>query len=185
MVQPKVLRGRYASSSLGRSAGPRKTNFCLLFTCFCVVFFIAKKVKYNHGVQLPWQGSGDENKALRILHIVTSLVEYDKGTRGTTRGDDRLVKVLLPALKQTVWSIQNTQPNWHVDVYLILGWDELQLERRQLIQAALPKGVGLEALEDAVPLSYDKAQEDNDGVSKVQIASHALVGVIDSLSKIS
>jgi hypothetical protein len=45
--------------------------------------------------------------------------------------------------------------------------------------------VGLEALEDAVPLSYDKAQEDNDGVSKVQIASHALVGVIDSLSKIS
>lgn len=89
---------------------------------------------------------------LRVLIITTSLVEYDKGTRGTTHGFDRLQHVLLPPLIDSVKSM--TSHGWHVDVYLILGYKNLAPHRKQLIIDALPPGVGLEVWEDAIPLYY-------------------------------
>jgi len=89
---------------------------------------------------------------LRVLIITTSLVEYDKGTRGTTHGFDRLQHVVLPPLIDSVKSM--TSHGWHVDVYLILGYKNLAPHRKQLIIDALPPGVGLEVWEDAIPLYY-------------------------------
>eukprot|EP00984_Skeletonema_dohrnii_P010287 scaffold3999_cov138-Skeletonema_dohrnii-CCMP3373.AAC.22 len=93
-----------------------------------------------------------QQKPLRVLIITTSLVEYDKGTRGTTHGFDRLKHVMLPPLVDSVTSM--TSRGWHVDVYLILGYKSLAPHRRQLITDALPPGVGLEVWEDAIPLYY-------------------------------
>ena len=94
-----------------------------------------------------------QTQPLRVLIITTSLVEYDKGTRGTTHGFDRLKHVMLPPLVDSVTSM--TSHGWHVDVYLILGYKSLAPDRKQLIIDALPPGVGLEVWEDAIPLYYN------------------------------
>ena len=96
---------------------------------------------------------------LRVLLITTSLVEYDKGTRGTTHGFDRLQHVMLPPLIDSVTSM--TSRGWQVDVYLILGYKVLAPHRRQIIIDALPRGVGLEVWEDAIPLYYKNTYNKN------------------------
>lgn len=88
----------------------------------------------------------------RVLFVVTSLVEYDKGTRGTSRGYDRLKHVVEPPLIDSVKSM--TDKGWGVDVYLILGYGPFKPERREMLQNLLPDGVGLEVWEDAIPLFY-------------------------------
>jgi hypothetical protein len=90
----------------------------------------------------------------RILVIVTTLSEYDKGTRGTTQGADRLKDLVLPILVDGVSSMVDR--GWEVDVYLICGFDKLLENRRQMIQDALPPNVGLEVWEDAIPFYYEK-----------------------------
>jgi len=56
-----------------------------------------------------------QHRTLRVLLVVTSLVEYDRGTRGTTLGRDRLGEVLLPQIVASVESM--TSRGWHADVY--------------------------------------------------------------------
>lgn len=107
----------------------------------------------------PPAGEGDEDKPIRILHIVTALRDINTGTRGTSRGEDRLQKVFIPVLKRSVESMLHTDYNFEVDVYLILGW-KLLPERRKLIEDALPEGVGLQVWDDAIPLGYDKPTTD-------------------------
>ena len=109
----------------------------------------------------------------RVLLIVTSLTEYDKGTRGTLRGYDRLQNVLLPPLVDSVNSMHSR--GWHVDVYLVLGYGPFLPERRKIVQNALPDGVGLEVWEDAIPLYYastyaKRPREDQ----SLKLADHAL-----------
>ena len=108
----------------------------------------------------------DEN-IFRILHIVTSLSEYNNGSRNTVQGQDRLAEVLLPVLKNSVESFLSV-PNWNVDVYLILGF-ELKPERKQMIMDALPDGVGLQVWNDAIPIGYPREQQ-----QMTKIATHAL-----------
>ena len=90
---------------------------------------------------------------MRILHIVTTLSEYNSGTRGTQKGSDRLQETLIPVLKETITSFTRSQ--WKVDVYLICGF-ELSSQRKQLVIDALPSNVGLEVWNDATPLGYDR-----------------------------
>jgi len=101
------------------------------------------------------QQNQTQHQLLRVLLITTSLVEYDKGTRGTTHGYDRLQHVMLPPLIDSVKSM--TSHGWHVDVYLILGYQSLTTHRRQLIIDSLPPNVGLEIWEDAIPLFYQNS----------------------------
>lgn len=96
---------------------------------------------------------------IRVLHIVTALAEYNNGSRGTERGEDRLQKVFIPVLKNSVESMIAPPYNYEVDVYLVLGWD-LKPERRKLIEDALPEGVGLQVWSNATPLGYDKPMTD-------------------------
>lgn len=115
----------------------------------------------SHLLNLATQSSSSQSsnrhhhrEQLRVLLIITSLTEYDKGTRGTEKGYDRLQNVLLPPLIDSVTSMTNK--GWKVDVYLVLGYQHLSTERRQMVQSSLPEGVGLEVWEDAIPFFYDK-----------------------------
>ena len=116
----------------------------------------------------------DDNQ-FKVLVIVTTLAEYDKGTRGTTHGADRLKDNVLPILIDGVTSMINQ--GWDVDVYLICGFETLQPNRRQMIQDALPKSVGLEVWEDAMPYYYDRkfnGQLKHGELSSIELASHGL-----------
>lgn len=92
----------------------------------------------------------------RILHIVTALAEYDKRhlLEDNYETVDRLANILLPVLSTVVQSLVHHNPNWVVDVYLILGF-ELSKQRYNYILQHLPPGVGLQVWDDATPLGYD------------------------------
>ena len=113
------------------------------------------------------------HEQLKVLLVVTSLVQYDKGTRGTQHGYDRLQHVVLPQLTDSVSSMVNK--GWKVDVYFVLGYESLANDRRQMIKDALPNGVGLEYWEDAIPYhyanTYNKRPNDD---QIIKIADHAL-----------
>lgn len=59
------------------------------------------------------EGGDDSDSSFRVLVIVTTLAEYDKGTRGTTHGADRLKDNVLPILVDGVTSMINR--GWSVD----------------------------------------------------------------------
>lgn len=96
----------------------------------------------------------DDRKPMKLLHIVTTLSEYNTGLKMTRAGQDRLKDILIPVLKDGVESMTSHPYGYDVDVYLILGF-ELRPERRKLVVDALPDGVGLEVWDDACPLAYD------------------------------
>ena len=112
----------------------------------------------EHVLHLSTQTAEDtfteDSSPFRVLFIVTTLSEYDKGTRGTVHGADRLKDLVLPLLVDGVETMVNR--GWIVDVYLICGFKELQESRKQMIQDALPPGVGLEVWDDAIPYYYVK-----------------------------
>ena len=111
------------------------------------------------------KSSKKSNKTFKILHIITTLQEYDDGGRGTTKRNDRLQNMLIPVLKQTVESIIENKPGWQIDVYLILGY-KLKPKRRKIVQDAIPNdyGVGLEIWDRAIPyygaMNIDKPRDD-------------------------
>jgi hypothetical protein len=121
----------------------------------------------------PTSGQGQEQEPLRVLYVITTLSEYDKGTRGTTRGADRLQNVVIPVIQDGVKSMVDR--GWHVDLYFLVGYEELRPERRQLIEDVLPDGVGLEVWDDSMPLFYLKgnAAKPMEGQS-LELASHGL-----------
>ena len=118
---------------------------------------------------------GDDDSPFRVLVTVTTLAEYDKGTRGTTHGADRLKDNLLPILVDGVTSMINR--GWAVDVYLICGFETLSNERKQMIQNALPPTVGLEVWTDAIPFYYVKkfnGQLKQPETQSIELAPHGL-----------
>ena len=89
-------------------------------------------------------------------------------------GYDRLQHVVLSQLSDSVKSM--VDKGWKVDVYLVLGYKSLASDRRQMIQNALPNGVGLEVWEDAIPYHYEKTynyKHPRDDQT-LKIADHAL-----------
>ena len=123
--------------------------------------------------QSSQQSTTSHEQQLKVLLVVTSLVQYDKGTRGTQHGYDRLQHVVLPQLIDSVSSMVNK--GWKVDVYFVLGYETLANDRRQMIKDTLPNGVGLEYWEDAIPYhyanTYNKRPKDD---QMLKIADHAL-----------
>lgn len=93
-----------------------------------------------------------ERKKPRILYIVTTLAEYNTGTRATIRGSDRLQETLIPVVAEGTRSM--IKAGYHVDVFLVCHFDLLP-ERAALIESKLPKGVTLFSWSDATPLGYD------------------------------
>ena len=118
----------------------------------------------NQHRRLSEQGANN-NEPLRILYIITSLVEYNSGNRATQRGSDRLQETLIPILAEGVDSMLAL--GYHVDVYLVCHWTVLP-ERLKLIRDALPQSVGLQVWDDAMPIGY---QVDEKQATKVKYLS--------------
>lgn len=99
------------------------------------------------------------SKNERILYIVTTLAEYNSGTRNTVKGSDRLQETLIPILTEGVSSM--IQAGYDVDVYLVCHF-MLSPERQALVQKSLPPTVGLQVWNDATPLGYDTSLDPKD-----------------------
>jgi hypothetical protein len=93
----------------------------------------------------------------RILYIITTLAEYNTGTRNTVRGSDRLQETLIPVVAEGVDSM--LAAGFEVDVYLVCHF-ALQPGRYDLVRAALPESVGVSVWNDATPLGYDTSKND-------------------------
>jgi hypothetical protein len=116
----------------------------------------------NHR-RLLQEYSLDRPRPLRVLYTITTLAEYDNGDRATTKGDDRMSKVLIPVMKQTVESL--VEQGYEVDVFIVAHFT---MTREHLIRQALPGTVGLTVWDDASPLSYDPGnREDPKGKLRV------------------
>lgn len=94
----------------------------------------------------------ETNKKNRILYILTTLAEYNTGTRNTVRGSDRLQETLIPVVSEGVHSM--VRAGYVVDVFLVCHFTLLP-ERKELIRKALPSAAGLDVWNDATPLGYD------------------------------
>ena len=93
---------------------------------------------------------------IRILYIITTLAEYNSGTRNTVRGSDRLQETLIPVVSEGVRSMLDA--GYHVDVFLVCHW-KVRPERLDLVRQALPDHVGLDYWDNSTPLGYDTAKE--------------------------
>jgi hypothetical protein len=96
------------------------------------------------------------NPPVRLLYIVTSLAEFNTGTRSTIAGSDRLVETVIPVIAESVMSMM--AQGYHVDVFLVCHYT-LTPDRQAMIQAVLPKKVRFDVWNDATPIGYDTSKE--------------------------
>ena len=89
---------------------------------------------------------------LRILYIVTTSMEYNTGRKARILGTDRLMKIVVPVIQDSVESM--IDKGYDVDVFLLTAYN-LTEEREQTILSLLPDGTGLEVWSDAIPYDYD------------------------------
>ena len=85
----------------------------------------------------------------KVLYIVTTLSEYDTGSRNTLRGFDRLKETFIPVVREGIESMIRVGLN--VDLVVISHYN---MTRSRLIREALPGMVGMEVWDDATPLGY-------------------------------
>jgi hypothetical protein len=112
-----------------------------------------------HGRQLgqnPSDLSKAHQKRPRVLYVVTTLNEYNSGTRSTTKGSDRLQQTLIPVVSEGIRSMLTA--GYDVDLYLVCHFS-MRPERQAVVRAALPDSVGLEVWSDATPLGYDTGKD--------------------------
>jgi hypothetical protein len=145
-----------------------RTGFIFFWCCWKLVAVLVVVVLFSSGTgtENSSTGSGSGIRAFskplpatttrtRVLYIITTLAEYNSGTRATVRGQDRLGEVLIPILVDSVENMIAPPFDYHVDVFIILGYP-LKPEREQFIRDSLPLGVGLQVWDDSSPLGYDK-----------------------------
>ena len=170
---------RTASSKMGPGA------FLLSLFSLLVLFL----VRHHGGAPPPWndasssgrrhlasasaskpktaqhQGRRHQGRRPRILYIVTTLSEYNTGTRATVRDSDRLQETTIPVVTEGIRSMLET--GYDVDLALVCHYTLLP-EREALVRKALPSTVGLQVWNDAAPLAYDTGRNiwpDNTGSS--------------------
>eukprot|EP00980_Cylindrotheca_fusiformis_P031550 scaffold26550_cov122-Cylindrotheca_fusiformis.AAC.3 len=108
------------------------------------------------------------NRPLKVLYTVTTLAEYDVGSRATTKGADRMQNVLIPVVKEGVDSM--IRQGYEVDVFIISFY---KMTRLHLIQQALPPNVNISVWDEAAPISY-KGDEHEKAGSKLH---HNTIGL--------
>jgi hypothetical protein len=111
------------------------------------VFWISMYLMHSDEIS-PRQ---DNDQGKRILYVITSSNEFNTGDKKTKEGQDRFMEIMVPVLLD---GVETMVTDYHVDVYLILGY-KLSHERQQLLQQQLPNGVGLEVWNEAKPANYD------------------------------
>ena len=98
----------------------------------------------------------NEGTPTRVLYIITTLAEYNSGSRNTVRGSDRLQETLIPVVNEGVRSMLNA--GYEVDVFLVCHF-HMRPERLALVRQALPNHVGLDYWDNSTPLGYDTGKE--------------------------
>ncbi|KAG7371151.1 hypothetical protein IV203_019721 [Nitzschia inconspicua] len=109
------------------------------------------ELSYSNNIRPSQFHNNMHSNATRVLYIVTSLAEYNNGRRKTVKGSDRFLHQLLPVMIDSVESM--VSHNLQVDVVLICAYP-LRPERETMIRYRLPRDVGLQIWDDALPLSY-------------------------------
>ena len=120
--------------------------------------------------------SSNNKRQQRILYTITTLKEYNDGTRSTHKDSDRYQDTLIPIVVQGVQSMLDHYGYYYydVDVYLICAF-VLTPERQQLLRDKLPSRVGLEVWDDALPLAYSvKDLRKNSSIAKLTNHSRGL-----------
>jgi len=103
-------------------------------------------------------GENDKRDPIRILYTVTTLSEFEKGTRSTAKNDDRLKKLLIPVVKQGVESLISR--GYHVDVYIVSHYE---MTRSLLVTSAMAEvspDINVRFWDNAAPISYDPMKRD-------------------------
>lgn len=95
---------------------------------------------------------------IRILYTVTTLSEYDKGTRATIRGFDRLKNLLIPVIKQGVQSMISR--GYHVDIYIVSHYEMTRASLVKSAMAELSPDISVRFWDQAAPISYDPMKRD-------------------------
>ena len=129
----------------------------LIFYLLMAASFLGRFAPPSAGL-LKSHGRGllQESKPLRILYTITTLTEYDTGSRSTTKGHDRMQNTLIPVMRETVTSL--LAEGYEVDVFIVAHF---VMTREHLIREALPPQVGLRYWDDAAPLTYDPGNREN------------------------
>jgi hypothetical protein len=104
--------------------------------------------------------NNNNNNNHKVLYIITTLSEYNTGSRATTKGQDRLGEILIPIMRDSVESMVGPPFDYQLDVFLICGYP-LTAEREQSLRQALPPHVGFQFWDDAAPLGYDNHNSNN------------------------
>ena len=135
--------------------------FCwkIVLALFFVVLFFTPSSEDPVTSQAVGALTPKDQSPTRILYIVTTLAEYNTGTRETKKGQDRLKEVMLPIIVDNVESMVGAPFHYQVDVFLIAAY-ELKPERDKLIRDRLPDGVGFQVWDAAAPVGYDKRSKD-------------------------
>jgi hypothetical protein len=88
---------------------PNRRYFCYILTTtllFLTVSWVATTVRVGTGHSQPSRRRlAEVSSKGKILYIVTTLAEYNSGTRSTVRGSDRLQETLIPVLSEGVRSM--------------------------------------------------------------------------------
>ena len=136
---------------------PPRIRYGLLIIWFCWKIFITLVIlaAFLNTLSSSESTQTSGTSKIRVLYIVTTLAEYNTGTRSTIKGQDRLGEVLMPVLVDSVESMISPPFNYDVDVYLICGYP-MSSHREDEIRSRLPNNVGLEVWDDASPLGYDQ-----------------------------
>ncbi|KAL3903169.1 MAG: hypothetical protein SGILL_010547 [Bacillariaceae sp.] len=98
----------------------------------------------------------DRKDPIRLLYTITTLAEYDAGTRATEKGFDRLKNLLIPVVKEGVLSM--LAKGFVVDVFVVCHYE---MTRPELLRDALPPDVHVRYWDNAAPISYkpDKRED--------------------------
>jgi hypothetical protein len=98
----------------------------------------------------------DRKEPIRVLYTITTLAEYDAGTRATEKGFDRLKNLLIPVVKEGVVSMM--AKGYQVDVFVVSHYE---MTRPELLREALPPQVHVRYWDNAAPISYRPDQRED------------------------
>ena len=101
----------------------------------------------------PPMGSG----VVKILYVVTSLTEFETGSRGTERGANRFLQKILPTIQAVVTSLF-TSPEYSVDLQLICAYN-LTSTAHAALRDTLPPQVRIDVWNDAMPRRKSDGQK--------------------------
>jgi len=107
-------------------------------------------------------GQNNKREPIRILYTVTTLSEYDVGTRMTTRGYDRLKNLLIPVVKQGVKSLISR--GYHIDVYIVSHYEMTRTSLVTSAMAELSPDITVKFWDNAAPISYPPMKRDEPDV---------------------